>query len=163
MSTAVDTAKVTERRQLHFNSLDDIVADVERLAAAREIRALGNWSAGQVFGHLAKVMNKCIDGFDSRLAWPLRFLLRVLMKRKVLTKPMPPGFKLGKKAAAELIPEPRVSTEEGLASIRRALGRLKTETKRVPSPFLGPLTLDEWNQLHCRHCELHLSFLVPVS
>jgi hypothetical protein len=75
---------------------------------------------------------------------------------------MEPGFKLGNKAAEELIPA-ATSTEDGLVSIRHALHRLKTETNRVPSPFLGALTYDEWTQLHCRHCELHLSFLLPVE
>jgi hypothetical protein len=162
MSTAIDTTKVLDRRTLRFSSLDDIAADVEMLARSREIRALGNWTPGQIFQHLAGVMNCCIDGFKTGLPGPLRFFIRVFFKRKALSKPMPPGFKLNAKAAAELIPGP-LPLEPGLASIRQALQRLKTETKRVPSPFLGPLTLDEWTQLHCRHCELHLSFLVPVE
>jgi hypothetical protein len=162
MSTAVDTTKVLDRRTLHFSSLEDISADIEMLASAREIRALGNWTPGQIFQHLAGVMNHCIDGFKTRLPWPMRMVLGLFFKRRFLSKPMPPGFKLNAKAAAELIPGP-LPLEPGLASIRQALQRLKTETKRVPSPFLGPLTLDEWTQLHCRHCELHLSFLVPVE
>jgi hypothetical protein len=36
---------------------------------------------------------------------------------------------------------------------------LKTEPRRKPSPLFGELTIDEWNQLHCRHAELHLSFI----
>jgi len=162
MSTAIDTAKVGERRQLHFNNLDDIRADVEQLAQAGEIRTLGNWSAGQVFKHLATIMNKCMDGFDNRLPGPMRFVLRLFFKRKFLTQPMKPGFKLGAKAAAELVPPP-TSLEEGLLCIRQALDRLQLESKRAPSAFLGPLTRDEWDQLHCRHSELHLSFLVPVA
>jgi hypothetical protein len=48
-----------------------------------------------------------------------------------------------------------------LQLIRAAIGRMKTESTRFPSPFLGELTRDQWDQLHCRHCELHLSFLIP--
>ena len=29
--------------------------------------------------------------------------------------------------------------------------------------LLGELTREQSDQLHCRHCELHLSFLVPVD
>jgi hypothetical protein len=162
MSTAIDTAKVTERRQLHFNNIEDILADVNQLACCREIKPLGNWSAGQIFQHLATVMNKSIDGFDTHLPAPLRFGLRLLFKNKFLYKPMSAGFKLPKKTAEELV-SPPISVEDGVAHIRQAIHRLQTETKRSPSAAIGPLTLDEWTQLHCRHSELHLSFLVPVA
>jgi hypothetical protein len=162
MAELVKTGKVTGRRNLHFNSLDDILADVEQLARAREIKTLGNWSAGQVVQHLSLVMTKSIDGFDSRLPWIVRVLMNFFMKKYVINKPMGAGFQLPKKAAAELIPA-ETSWEEGLASIRTALGRLKTETTRVPSPFLGKMTVEDWTKLHCRHSELHLSFLAPVS
>ena len=62
----------------------------------------------------------------------------------------------------QLVPAP-VSFEDGLQSLRQAIHRLQTETQRAPNPVLGPLSIEEWNQLHCRHCELHLSFLVPGS
>jgi hypothetical protein len=163
MATAtVDTTKVAGRRTLHFDTLDQILDDLETLAKSREIRALGNWSPGQIFQHLANVMNGSIDGFKSKLAAPLRLLLRLFFKNKLLNGRMEPGFKLGKKAAEEFIP-PATSTEDGIVSIRHALHRLKSETNMVPSPFLGPLTYDEWTQLHCRHSELHLSFLLPVE
>jgi hypothetical protein len=162
-ATAIDTAKVTDRRQLHFARLEDILADVECLAQARELRTLGNWSAGQIFKHLATVMTKSIDGFDRRMPWPVRFVFGLFLKRKFITQPMKAGFQLPAKAALELIPTSVTSKEEGLQCIRQAIHRLQTEAHRVPSPFLGPMTRDEWDQLHCRHSELHLSFLVPVS
>jgi hypothetical protein len=162
MSVAIDTSKVTERRKLHFNSLDDILADVERLASSREIRTLGNLTAGRLLNHLATTMTKSIDGFSSGLPAVVRTVLRLVMKRKVLTQPMAAGFKLPEKAQAELYAG-SPSLEEGVQAIRHAIKRLQTESGRVPSPFLGPLTRDEWNQLHCRHSELHLSFLIPVD
>jgi len=162
MSTAIDTAKVTNRRQLQFSKTEDIIADVEKLAAAREIRTLGNWSSGQVFMHLANTMNKSMDGFNHRLPWPIRVIARVFIKRGFLKKPMKAGFQLPAKSAAELIC-PSATTEEGLQNIRKALHRLQTEDHREPSAFLGPMTRDEWEKLHCRHSELHLSFLIPVT
>jgi hypothetical protein len=162
MSTAIDTAKVTERRQLHFDKIEDILADVNHLAESQEIKALGNWTPGQIFQHLATVMNKSIDGFDRNLPAPLRFGLRLLFKNRFLYKPMAPGFKLPKKTAEELVC-PSMTTAEGLQNLRQAIHRLQTETKRSPSAFLGLLTREEWDQLHCRHSELHLSFLIPVA
>ncbi len=57
----VETAKAAGRRTLKFNTLDDILADVERLNAGN-VRVLGNWSKGQILKHLAILMNGCIDG-----------------------------------------------------------------------------------------------------
>jgi hypothetical protein len=162
MGTDINTAMVTGRRTLHFNSLEDISADVEKLARAKEIQTLGNWSAGQVLKHLAITMNGSVDGFKAMMPGPVRFLIRLFFKRRFLTKTMPPGFKMSAKIAAELLPGP-VSLEEGLESFRQAMRRLQTEEKRAGHIALGPLTRDEWVQMHCRHSELHLSFLIPVT
>jgi hypothetical protein len=161
MATPIDTRHMKARRNLHFTCLDDIRADVEQLAQGREIKALGNWTPGQIFQHLAHVMNRSIDGFGHGFPAPARFLLRLLFKRRFLTKPMTAGFQLPKKAAADLVPPP-IGLDEGLQSIHQALHRLQTEARRSPNPVLGALSREEWEQLHCRHSELHLSFLLPV-
>ena len=161
-ATAIDTGKVTGRRKLHFDNLDAILSDVDRLAKSREIRALGNMSAGQILEHLARTMNKSIDGYQNGLPAPVRFVFRLLFKNKFLHQPMSAGFKLPKGALAELVPGP-VDLEQGFRDLRQAIRRLQTEPNRAPSPVLGPLTRDEWNEVHCRHAELHLSFLVPVD
>jgi hypothetical protein len=162
MTTTINTAKVLGRRQLHFNDLDAILADVEQLAKRREIRALGNMSAGQILEHLATVMKKSIDGYQNGLPAPVQWIFRVLFKKKFLHHPMSAGFKLPKGAQAELVPG-LCDLDRGLRDIRQAITRLKMEPSRARSPVLGPLTPDEWNELHCRHAELHLSFLVPVD
>jgi hypothetical protein len=160
--TAIDIAKVTGRRELHFNCLQDIAADVDKLAESKEFRTLGNWSAGQIFWHLATTMNGSIDGMKFVPPWYIKLVVRLFFKRRFLTKPMAPGFQLPRDAATELLPPP-TGLEEGLDSIRKALARQQTETSRAPSPVLGQLSREEWDQLHCRHAELHLSFLVPVE
>lgn len=159
MATVIDTGKVTGRRSLHFNSLDDIRADVEMLARSQDLKTLGNWSAGQIFWHLATVMKGSLDGIPPMMPGFVRAILRLLFKRRFLTKPMAAGFKLPAKAVS-IIPPP-TSFADGLQFIRQQLDRLQAETKREPSPVLGALTREEWDQLHCRHAELHLSFLVP--
>jgi Protein of unknown function (DUF1569) len=162
MADAIDTSKIIGRRQIHFDSLDDILAEVERLADAKEMRALGNNSAGQILRHLATAMNKSIDGFTHRPPAAVRFFLRVFLKRRILMRTMSAGFKLPAAAQSEMW-GPAVDLASGLTSIRQAIARLRTETPRQPHPAFGPLLPDEWLQLHCRHAELHLSFLVPVD
>jgi len=159
MSTTIDTCKVTERRQLRFESLDDIAAEVDRLAGSKSVRAVGNWSNGQVLQHRATTMNNSIDGFSSFVPGPVRLLLRLFMRRRFLTKPMPPGFRLPANAG-NMLPPP-TTWDAALANFRQAMQRVKTEIHRSPHPAFGPMSVDEWTQIHCRHSELHLGFLVP--
>jgi hypothetical protein len=154
----VDTAKITGRRSLTFNTLDDILADVERLNQAK-VRPLGNWSPGQILKHLTVPMIWCLDGAPLTSPWYMR-AVGWMMKKRFLRNPMPAGFKLPDKFAAELVPA-ETSWEDGLQAFRSTIARLKAEAQRHPSPFLGELTTEQWVQLHCRHSELHLSFLVP--
>jgi hypothetical protein len=154
----VDTTKVEGRRQLHFNSLDDILADVDRLSQGK-VRSLGNWSPGQILKHLSVPMMWCLDGAPIKGAWYIR-LFGWFIKNRFLRNPMTPGFQLSGDFAAELV-SGDTTWEDGLQTIRTAIARLKAESQRHPSPFLGELTREQWDQLHCRHSELHLSFLVP--
>ena len=162
MTAAIDTAKVSGRRQVQFTTLDDMLADVDRLAQSKEVRALGNWSSGQVLRHLTIVMNGSIDGQPPMMPAIMRLMIRLLAKRRFLNKPMAAGFQLPARAAAVLLP-PETSWDEGVEEFRRAVQRLKTESARRPHPAIGPLSHEEWDRLHCRHAELHLSFLVPVD
>jgi hypothetical protein len=155
---AVDTGKVEGRRQLSFNSLDEILADVERLNQG-PVKNLGNWSSGQVLKHVTIVMTASLDGFHHTAPWFVR-LIGKLVKKKMLTKPMSAGFTLPSNAAAEMVPGP-IEWADAVRQFRDVVRRLQSEEKRMPSSFLGKLTREEWDRLHCRHSELHLSFLVP--
>lgn len=155
---SVNTKQVTGRRTLKFNSLDDILADAEKLAAG-PIRVLGNWSPGQIFQHLAITMNGAIDGMPLKASLLLR-MFGWLFKNKILTGTMPAGIQLPADSAKHLVP-PETTLDAGLQSLRAATQRMKTESHRAKSPFLGALTREQYDQLQCRHAELHLSFLVP--
>lgn len=158
-ATQVNTRRVTGRRTLHFNHPREILADAEQLVRG-EFHTLGNLSAGQIFMHLARNIDMSIDGIPEQPHPLLRFFARTFLKRRALTKPMSPGIKLPAPFAKRLMPS-ETSTEAGLKGLREAIERLEATDQRQPSPLLGPLTKEEWNQLHCRHAELHLSFLVP--
>ena len=156
----IDTKKAAGRRTLRLANLDELAAEVERLAAAREVRALGNWTPGQVLRHLALSMNCSIDGFGGFSPVPgfVRPFLRPF-KRYFMKAKMPPGFKLP--ASGQALQPPPTTLAEGVAAIRTALARLHAEDRRSPNPVLGKLTAAEWEQVHLRHSEMHLSFLAP--
>lgn len=159
---SVDTKHVRGRRTLRFESLDDILTDANRLADV-EVDTLGNWSLGQILAHLAKGLNLAIDGSPKLAAWHIRFVARTLFKRRFLTKGLPAGFQLKSQAAKLLSPEDDVTVEEGLSALMQAAKRWEQDPTRHPHIALGELTLTEWDQLQCRHAELHLSFVLPIE
>jgi hypothetical protein len=158
----VDTGKVAGRRELRFESLDEVLAEVERLAAAERagrLRRLGNWTLGQTLGHLASWAEYSYTGAPLKAPFFVKWFLR-LRKRKFLYGPMRAGVKIPRVEGGTLATEP-VPLDEGLERMRRVLARLKSEAPTAPNVIFGPLSPDEWVALHCRHAELHLGFLVP--
>lgn len=152
----VDTKNVAGRRVLHFESLDEVVADAERLVASPNIRMLGNWPLAQLLTHLATAINGSIDGISARAPWYVR-MAAPLIKRRLLSRGMPPAFRLPGEVEPAFFP-PAASPQEALETLRSAVARTKKETMSARHPVLGKLSHDEWTRLHLRHAELHLSF-----
>jgi hypothetical protein len=154
----VNTAKVDGRRQLNYASLAEVLADADRLSSA-PVKALGNWSAGQLFRHLAIAYNGSIDGFTMTFPWYMRWMAK-LFKGKLLAGAMPAGFNLPGEGGKDLMPPP-TSTAEGLADLHAAVARLEREPYRARHPMFGELSKEQWNNVHLHHASLHMSFLVP--
>ena len=158
----INTARVTDRRELHFDSLAEIMADVEYLDSGDPPRAIGNWTPAQIVQHVTKFMSYSMDGFPvPKLGLPMRVLGR-LMRKSALTKPMRPGYMFPKNFKF-LAPDPHVSWEEAVDDLRAAIQRCGSQRMAEPSPILGSLTPEQWEQLHCRHAELHFSFIRPAD
>jgi hypothetical protein len=163
MSTAIDPIKA-EHRALRFNTIDDALAEIERIAAAERagtLRTTGNWSFGQIFGHLATWIDFPYDGYpDSvRPPWILKLVCR-MMKGKFLRGPLPRGSRIPNFPEGTLGTE-RLSTDEGHARVVRAFKRLQGAPPLRPSPIFGVLTHEEWIAGNLRHAELHLGYLHP--
>ena len=156
----VDTKTVAGRRTVRYESYDDLLADAERLAGGK-VTTIGNWSYGQILDHLAKALGTMIDGIEFRVPLPMRLMMMVFMKKKFLNETLPPGFKIGPSARA-VLPED-ISVEEGLDRLRTAIARAKSESKRAFHPALGNLPTHQWDQFQYRHCELHMSFVLPAE
>jgi Protein of unknown function (DUF1569) len=153
----VNTAKVQGRRSVDYASFDELLADAERMSSG-SVKALGNWSVGQIYKHIAIVVNGSIDGLDVTFPWLFRKVAR-LFKRKLLSGSMPSGFQIKPHNEKVLVPGP-TSTEEGLADLRAAIARVQRESYRAPHPMFGTLTKEEWDKLNLKHASMHMSFLV---
>jgi hypothetical protein len=152
----VNTAKVEGRRKLDYQSLDELLADADRLCAGN-VKTLGNWSPGQIFQHLATAFNGSIDGFPPAFPWFMRATTR-LFKNRLINGAMPAGLKMPEKLAKVVMPEP-TPTEVGLANLHAAVARLKQNPHRAPHPIFGEMTKAEWDTVHLKHANLHMSFL----
>jgi hypothetical protein len=96
--TQINTGKVTDHRSIRFSSLDEALADIDRIAAADRagrLRRTGNWTAGQTFGHLATWIEFAYDGYppDMRPPWFIKLILK-LQKKKFMRGPLPRGVRI---------------------------------------------------------------------
>jgi hypothetical protein len=161
-SRPVDTAKVAGRRILRFESIDEMMAEVDRLVQAEKggrLKHVGNWTPGQVLGHLAVWTEYSYTGPPIKAPWFIKLIFR-LRKRKSLYGPMRAGVKIPGVPGGTLAMEP-MPLDEALERLQRVTERLKTEAPRVPNVIFGPLNHQEWIALNLRHAELHLGFLIP--
>ncbi len=163
--TSTTNTRTAERRQLHFDTLGDVLKEVDRIVAAEragKLRRTGNWTTGQTFGHLAAWIEYGYSGYppEAHPPWLVRVIAKML-KNRILYKPMGAGMKIGRIPGGTLGTEV-ISTEAGEKRLRDAIGRMqRREEPRFDSPAFGPMTEDERISLTLRHAELHLGFLHP--
>jgi hypothetical protein len=153
----VDSTRVTGRRTVHFDSYEELLADVHQMNA-QPSRYLGNWSLGQVCEHLAKAIEYMVDGAPFRAPWVIR-TVGPWIKKRIISRPMKPGFRLPKSAAAYL-PE-NSDAAVGIARLEQAIERYRQAAVLKPHSIFGTMTREEVDQLNFRHAEMHLSFIVP--
>ncbi|MFM1937103.1 MAG: hypothetical protein RI990_2062 [Planctomycetota bacterium] len=159
----IDTT-TAPRRSLRFRCLGCLREELDRIDAAHRdatLRTTGNWNSGEILDHCAILFETGLDGSNSTLPWYVRAMGR-LMRPLILSPkapPMRPGIKLPADAK-EILPRPGVTFEDGMARMRRALARLERgERMSHPSPWLGPLTHDQWVRINLSHTQMHLGFM----
>src|SRR3989440_12919379 len=159
MSAPVVTGKVADRRPLRFESIDEMMAEVDRLVEAERagrLKRLGNWTLGQALRHLATWAEYGYMGSPLKVPFFIKWVLR-MRKRKFLYEPMRAGVKIPGVAGGTLATE-AMPLDEALPRWRRVFERLKAEAPPAPNNIFGMLTHDEWVALNLRHAELHLGF-----
>ena len=158
----VDTRNSPGHRKLRFNSIDDCMAEVRRIVdadAEGKLRTTGNWTSGQILGHVGSWIAYGYDGYP--LSGPpffVRWILRMRLK-KMLENGMPrgvriPGVKTGT-VGVEAV-EISVAAERLLSCLCRLRSR---EEAKFDSPAFGAMSHDDRIRLNLRHAELHLGYL----
>jgi hypothetical protein len=157
---AVDTRQASGRRELSFASLDDVLADVEAVVSGPH-RTLGNWTSAQILEHLARFIACSRTGFPFAAPWWLRLIGRAI-RRQALVRPLKPGVRPPGRFAQAFMPGPDVTLAAAREHLREQIRLARVPGSMAqPSPVFGPLNHEQWVQMHCRHAEMHLSFIVP--
>lgn len=155
--------KTVARRQLQFDSIDAVLADVDNLLAAAHtgsLQQLGNWKPGQVFAHLAAWIEYGYNGYPMKTPWFLRILLK-LMLPGLLKNGMKPGVKIPGISGGTTGQDDQ-PIGEAAERLKQAFMRLKKGEKcSYDSPAFGAMSHEDRIRLNLRHAELHLSFLAP--
>jgi hypothetical protein len=159
--TMINTRKAI-RRPLRFESVDDLLAELDRIETANlagTIRATGNWTVGQILAHLAAWVEYGWDGYPIKapplaIRWVLKWMLPGMLRDGMKVGVKIPGVAAGTTAADPM------ETSEAIERYRTALGRLaRGEPVRYDSPAFGPMSDADRTRLQLRHAELHLGFL----
>ena len=153
--------KQAQRRTLHFDHLREVLADAEAVTAG-EFMTTGNWSAAQILYHVAYLMDVMNHGKPMPLPWPVKLVGRGLRVMGVHRKPYKPGVKPPAKVVAMFSAPPDTTLPEALDYLRQQIADAESETGlKHPSPLFGPMSRADAVAMHCRHAELHFSFIVP--
>jgi hypothetical protein len=154
----VDTRRVARRRNVRYADLDAFLADADRLAVMGA-PTIGNWTLAQIFDHLAHSMTVAVNGTSALFPLPARVVLRLLRKR-IISRPLKPGFNCPRRLADILKPADHVETADALQRLHAAVRQFQKASFLPPHPAFGRMTRDEWHQLSLRHAELHMSFVI---
>ena len=134
-ANVVDTGKVTTRRKLRFSSIDEVLAEVDRLVEAERAGRLGhvgNWSLGQTLGHLASWAEFAFAGYPSKPPFFIKWALRS-RKRQFIHEPMRAGVKIPGVPGGSFATDP-IPLEEALGRMHRVMLRLKAERPDARAP-----------------------------
>ncbi len=149
-----------QRRTIQFETMQDILDDVERLAE-QGMHSSGNWSPGQILGHVADAIRQSIDGYEV-IAPERSRRIAARGLETLLAEGFPTGIAL-EGEMARYIPAEGETLHDAMPNLRAVIGRLDTAQMEAVHPFLDKMDHGQWTRFHCRHAELHFSFLHPAD
>lgn len=147
-----------ERRSLDFRDFDELLAEVDQLAASGYGRT-GQWNLGMILDHVGTGVRTAMDGFPRRAPWLFRRLVGPLYKAHLFkTRKMKPGIKV----PGWWLPQASDEDQRQVDQFKRTIARFRAfKGPYHEHPFMGRLTGADWETLILLHAAHHLSFLVP--
>jgi hypothetical protein len=144
------------RPDLKYNSLDEMLADVDRLRGG-PVEQAGQWNLAMTLDHMAKAMAAHDNPAVKPMRRPLRWIVRAAVYRMVRRGRYP---SMRFPAPKRMRPDPNVSLESTYAEFRASVESLQTMQSPIvtDTPF-GDLSRDEFIKLQLLHGAHHLGFL----
>jgi hypothetical protein len=146
-----------QRRELRYDSEDDVIADVQRLR--RGHRKLGNWSLSQTCHHLAATLRPRMQPGPFPPNTPEQDVRRPALQQVLATGKLPGGI--------EAPPFAVPPADAGDSAIDAFIDTL-TQFKNHPGPLaphrvFGNMPDANMRRLNLIHCAHHLSNLIPTT
>ncbi len=158
-----NTKHIEGRRTLRFNTLSEALADIEALVSAGPVKSLGNWSVAQNIDHVAMGIEFGFKGFPAGFKAPLPLkLFGPMLRPLILKRPITPGFKPPANVMKHFLPGEQVTLERAMGRVRSAVATFNAGPTVPRHALFGKMNKQQWEQLNCRHAELHFGFLVPA-
>ncbi len=155
----LDTKKVA-RRTVQYQSLQEALGDAERLATA-DAPTTGNWSKGQIYEHLATILDMGVNGSEKKASFFMRLVAKYVIRPMIFRKGMTPGFQLPKWASKAIAPDD-TEIDKALQHLRQSTEQFQAAEELHPHPFFGVMDKNSWNTLALHHAELHMSFIAEA-
>lgn len=149
-----------EHRSLVFSSLDEAVAEAERLASVN-VRTTGKHSFGQILEHLARTHDMATGKVEAPRPSLFVRMMMPFMKSMII-KDVKPGFNLPSKAEAFFWPDQDFEVSQALAHLKESVENYKTNGPLEKHPVFGRLSREKNLELNCKHCAMHLGFVHPA-
>jgi len=144
-------------RQLCFNTFDEAIAEIKRLAAGGYQKA-GKWSLGQMCEHLAIDAERVMEGKTFRVPVLVGLVAPLFKKPFFRARRMRSGFR----APAVLLPQDGADETREIARAIEAWRKFSAFSGPFPrNPIFGVLTPHEWRDLQLIHAAHHLGHLIP--
>jgi hypothetical protein len=131
--------------------------DVDRLLEGHT--TLGQWSLGQICGHLTNSITWSVEGAPILAPWIIRKTVAPLLLRRILkTGRFPDGIRLPER----YVPRQGLDARAEAEALRAALWHFASFTGALSVHPMGKaISRADWERFHCIHCARHLSFVIP--
>lgn len=149
------------RRELELGTLDEIVAEVERLAAG-PVNTTGKHDFPSIVRHLAMTHNMMTGRMVAPKPPLMMRLILPLIRSSILNGPVKPGIKLPAASEAIFWPHEKIALEDAIAMLKDSVEYYQQHGPLPVHPFFGKATREQQERLTCRHAAMHLSFVHPT-
>ena len=153
---------MSNRRELVFSSLDEVLSDVKKLDEG-QVRYSGKNDFPNIVRHLA-ITNDLVVGelIPPKLPFVMRMMMP-FMRSSILNGPVKPGFKLPSDMQTFFWPEESIETEAAIQRLSDSIDRYKSKGPLPVHPLFGKATRQQVDGLILKHAAMHLSFVHPDS